>query len=57
MMELYIIMPHYPTERTCAISRKEDFKMFDKMVKIDIKSLNLVFLMEYIYRMQDYFFT
>lgn len=31
--------------------------MFDKMVKIDIKSLNLVFLMEYIFRMQDYFFT
>ena len=31
--------------------------MFDKMVKIDIKSLNLVFLMEYLFRMQDYFFT
>lgn len=57
MMELQIVMPHHPMERTCSIARKEDFKMFDKMVKIDIKSLNLVFLMEYLFRMQDYFFT
>ena len=46
-----MIMPHYPMERTCFIARKEEFKMFDKMVKLDIKSLNLVFLMEYIFRM------
>ena len=57
MMELKMVLPHYPMERTCSITREEKFKMFDKMVKIDIKSMNLVFLMEYMFRMQDYLFT
>lgn len=52
-----MVMPHYPMERTCFIARKEEFKMFDKMVKIDLKSMTLVLLMEYMFRIQDYFFT
>ena len=51
MMELKIVLPHYPMERTCSIARKEEFKMFDKIVKIDIKSMNLVILMEYLFRL------
>ncbi len=56
MMEIKMVIPHYPLERTCHIARQEEFTTFDKTVKIEIKSIHLVFLMEYLFRIQDYFF-
>ena len=56
MFTMHMIMFHYPLEKTCHIARKPEFQTYDKHVKIELKSITLTFLMEYLYRVQDYFF-
>ena len=49
-------MFHYPLAKLCPISWQEEYQRFDKFVKITMKSIRFRFLMEYMFRMQDYFF-
>lgn len=49
MLELELIMFH-SVDHLCPISRQEEFKTFDKHVKIRMKSLQLRFMMEYMFR-------
>ena len=56
MLDMEMVMFHYPLERTCHLARKPEYESYDKHVRIELKSMKLLFLMEYLYRVQDYFF-
>ena len=53
-MEMRVLLFHNPLERACPMSRKEEYRCFDKHVKINLKTMRINFLMEYLFRLQDY---
>jgi hypothetical protein len=57
MMVMKMVMFHYPLQRTCAIARQPENATFDKLVNITIKGIQIEFMMEYMFRMQDYLFN
>ena len=43
-------------ERTCPLMRKEKYKNHDKFVKVKLSSGRMYFMMEYMYRLYEYFY-
>lgn len=56
MMEMEILMFHFPMERTCPKARQEEHKHFDKYVKMKLRYCRLNFIQEYVYRLYEYFY-
>jgi hypothetical protein len=53
-MEMRVLLFHNPLQRACPLSRKDEYSSFDKHVKINLKTMRINFLMEYLFRLQDY---
>jgi hypothetical protein len=56
MLDMAILMYHFPMERTCPKSWVEEHKYHDKFVKIDMRCVKLNFIQEYLYRLYEYFY-
>lgn len=48
-------MYHYPKEKACPLQEEEGIDFHNK-VKVNIMSLKLNLMQEYLFRLQDYFF-
>jgi hypothetical protein len=57
MMEISMLLFHFPLERNCPLSKTVENKDFDKVISMDLRFLKLNFLMEYLFRIKDYVFS
>ena len=57
MLDLQILMFHFPMERTCPKSRLNQHKLHDKYVKMELRCCKLNYIQEYIYRIYEYFYS
>ena len=56
MLDMAIMMYHFPMERTCPKSWVEEHKHHDKFVKIYMRCCKINFIQEYVYRLYEYFY-
>ena len=56
MLEVNILYLHFPMERTCPLARKDQYKIHDKFVKVNLRSGRLCYMQEYMYRLYEYFY-
>ena len=56
VFSMEILMFHYPLERACPKAQLRDNETYDKTVKIVMNDFKVNFMMEYMFRIQDYFF-
>ena len=56
MMEMSVLMFHFPMERTCPLCHEEKYKIHDKFIQMKMNCAKLNFMQEYIFRLYEYFF-
>jgi hypothetical protein len=56
MMEMSILMFHFPMERTCPLAHEEKYKKHDKFIEMTMRCMKLNFMQEYNFRLYEYFF-
>ena len=56
MIDVHILYPHFPMERTCPLLHTEKYKNHDKFVTVKLTSGRLYYMQEYMYRLYEYFY-
>ena len=56
MLDMSILLFHFPMERTCPKARGEDHKHHDKFLKMELRCLKLHYVQEYVYRLYEYLY-
>lgn len=56
MLEVDILYFHFPMERTCPLTQKEEYKNNDKFVTLQMNNARLYYMQEYMYRIYEYFY-
>ena len=56
MLEMQILMFHFPMERTCPKAWLDENKQHDKFVKMQLRCCRLNYMQEYLYRLYEYFY-
>jgi len=48
---------HYPLDQTCPLQKRSENKQFDKLVKVRMKQMQINYVQELMFRLNDYFFN
>ena len=56
MLDVKILYFHFPMERTCPLTHKEEYKSNDKFVTVRMNNARLYYMQEYMYRLYEYFY-